>query len=154
MDVIRPGASYPRLDSAFSFRRPDASASAPGGGWMKGPSPGCPSPRDRIHPRPSQTLTLLHPLSHPRLQTTVPLLGASRRQPKQPQHLRASKSCESITSRHARLPSAFLPRKPRKRSTPQLPSSVSCPTQELLRVVSTRYAISEYTCYLSREGLS
>ena len=111
--------------------------------------PGTENTRD--HPRP-------HPFSIPfpipDSRPLCPCLGPAGDNHRQPQHLRASKSSEPITSRHARLPSAFLPRKPRKRSAPQLPSSVSCPTQELLRVVSTRYAICEYTCCLSREGLS
>lgn len=88
---------------------------------------------ERAHPRAAQVPgtenTHDHPRPHPfsipfpipDSRPLCPCLGPAGDNHGQPQHLRASKSSEPITSRHARLPSAFLPRKPRKRSAP--PSS-------------------------------
>lgn len=157
LDVIGPGASYPCLKSAFNFLRSDASASPPGRGWRNGLSRGHLSPRDREQPRPPQTPhpPSPYPFQFPNSRALCPCLGPAGDNHGQPLHQKSPISSEPISSGHARLASAFLPRKPRKRSAPQLPSSVSCPTQELLRVVSsTRCAICEDTHCLSREGLS
>lgn len=126
----------------------EAGGTAPPGGHL--------SPRDREQAGPPQTPPLLHPLSLPptpehcapawgQQATTTGSLGT--RGPRNPLN-------PSVLDMHA-SPRHSFQETPGNAQPPSSPPSASCPSQELLGVVSsTRCAICEDTHCLSREGFS